>query len=273
MKKSNYTTFFKDIKVHGVEYAVDRTVKLGFEAVEILGSARPSRWIKNREMLLSLKQLLAENQLAVSCYSAVVDLLSENADDVVEHALTHIEYAAEIGSPYFHHTLVPGLVMSSDLPSFDEAFERVIDNATKIATACNRHGIVCLYEPQGLYFNGVSGLKKLIGEVRKRGCNVGVCGDVGNSLFVDCQPVDIFKEFAADIRHVHVKDYSIYTEPCDGCYKSVGGKYLLPAEVGEGDIDIKSCLSCLDNYDGFISFEFEADDEEIKRTIARLAAE
>ena len=273
MKKSNYISFHRDIKTHGVEYAVDRTVKLGFDAVEAFDTAKPSQWIKSRETLLSLKQLLAENQLAVSCYSAVVDLLSENVDDVVERALRHIEYASEIGAPYFHHTLVPGLVLSSDSPSYDEVFPRVIDNAVKIARACNEHGIICLYEPQGVYFNGIKGLKPFLDELKARDCNVGVCGDVANPLFVDCQPTEIFKEFSADIKHVHIKDYSIFTEPRDGGYKSVGGKYLLPARVGEGDIDIKGCLSCLTNYDGFISFEFEADDEEIKRTVAKLAAE
>ncbi len=269
LRKSNYITFYEDIRDRGIDYAFEHTVNMGFDAVEVFDAAKPSQWI-DRAKMLYLKEKLTENQLAVSCYSMVVNLLSENVNDVMERAFKHIEYAAELGSPYIHHTIVPKLVRGKDDPEYDDVLERVIENVAKIANRCNEYGIVCLYEPQGVYFNGVEGLGTLLKEVRYRNCKVGVCGDVCNSLFVDCPPTEIFKNFSDDIMHVHIKDYLICTEQRKEGLMSVGGKCLVPAPIGKGDVDIKGCLSYLRDYNGAISFETDVSTENMKEVYNRL---
>lgn len=263
IKKSNYTIFYKDLKKYSLEYAVKHTVDIGFDAVEIFDVARPSQWLGDEDSFLKLKDLLASNNLGLSCYSVAINLLGDDIDDVMKRTRRHIVNAARLGSPYFHHTLVPSLKFSNLELSFDSVFERVIDNAEKIASLCNENGLVCLYEPQGAYFNGVSCLRTLLEEIRNRGYNVGVCGDMGNSLFADCKPSDIFKEFSADIKHIHVKDYRICEEAQENAYVSLGGKYLVPVSIGEGDADIKGCMAYVKEYNGYFSIESEESDEKL----------
>ena len=273
MKKSNYSVFFRDVRQNGVEYAVAHTVDMGYDGVEIFDVCRPSRWISDRSKMLELKALLQKNKLPVSCFSVALDLLSEDIDEVMASAIKHVEYTAELGSPYFHHTLIPNLKFEKLKYSFDEAFMRVIDNAEKIAGRCNELGIVCLYEPQGAYFNGVENLERLLLEVRGRGYNVGICGDLGNSLFADCQPIEVFRYFFNEIKHIHVKDFTVSETPAEGAYVSLGGKYIVDATVGQGNADIKSCLGCLKGYDGFYSFEVKEPDGEMKKafdTVERI---
>ena len=266
IKTSDYTVFHKSRAKKGIEYSVTQSARIGFDAVEVFDFARPSQWM-NSEKVIEMKKALSDNSLKLSSYSVHVNLLDEDVDDVVNRAFKHVEYASELGAPYFHHTIVPGLDFSRFVLGYDEVFERVIDNAIKIARKCNEYGIVCIYEPQGRYFNGVDGLKALLSAVKAEGLNVGVCGDLGNSLFADCKPVDIFKEFSHDIKHIHVKDYRICAERCEGAFVSRGGKYLVPVAVGEGDADVKGCLSYLKDYDGFLSFETEVDENAVKKVV------
>ena len=265
MKKSNYTSLYKDIKKYGIDYAVKHTVDAGYDAVELFDNAKPVGWIQNKETFCQLQEKLISNNLDVSCYSVLVNLLSDNVGEMLEYVHEHIERAAKIGSPYFHHTLAPTLKFTDCPFGFDEVFERVVDNAEKIALWCNQNNLVCLYEPQGKYFNGIDNLKRLVDEMRSRGRNVGVCGDVGNPMFADCKPSELFAFFKDDIKHVHIKDYSIAEHPSDGSYTTLGGRYLIPVPIGEGDADVKSCIKHLEKYQGYFSIESEESDDRIKQ--------
>ena len=104
--------------------------------------------------------------------------------------------------------------------------------------------------------------------MKGRGYDVGVCGDTGNSLFVDCSPLDVFKEFSADIRHVHIKDY-FFGEEREGekLYTTISGMNIYDSPVGEGAAQIGKCLELISGYDGAISFEIAAGDKEMKRAL------
>ena len=265
MKKSNYTHFHKDVKQYGIDYAIQHTLNAGFEAVEVFDNPGFSRWLSDNESFLHLQEKLISSKLDVSCFSALTNLLADNVGEIMENLHGLIELAAKLGSPYFHHTLVPELKFFDDEPTFESVFERVADNAEKIALWCNQNNLVCLYEPQGKYFNGINNLKFLIDEMRKRGRIVGVCGDTGNSMFVDCAPDKLFEFFKDDVKHIHLKDYKIVDTPQGKFYKIINGKYLIPAPVGLGNANVKACLQCLGDYSGYFSIESEETDEEIRK--------
>ena len=107
--------------------------------------------------------------------------------------------------------------------------------------------------------------------MKKRCPNIGICGDVGNSLFVDYSPSLVFDNFAPYIKHVHLKDYYISDEPLENerNYKTLGGKYLRDAALGEGKVDIAYCLTKLreQNYRGDFAFEVEGSDEVMKKAM------
>ena len=269
MKYSNYSLFSSEHAHNGLEYAIKHTVELGFDAVEHIENALcDGGKLKCASDTSNMKKLLTDNDLTVTCYSLLVDLLSEDKNAIMERAYRHIEYAAELGSPFFHHTLVPGYDLEKKVLPLDEVLKRISDDAEKLARKCNEYGITCLYEPQGLYFNGVDGVRAILNEMKARGCNVGICGDTGNSIFVDCPPFDIYENFAEDIKHIHVKDYCWGRDIPSAKYSSTSGKTISEAPLGMGDSEVRKCLEYLPNYDGAMSFEFSADDAEMKRSIA-----
>lgn len=267
MKFANYAQFNEDRRIRGIEYAAEHTVELGFEAVEFLGLSNASgESSKAAELLSSLG-------LSVSCFSQGINLLDTTQctrAEHEEHLFRCADAAAELGSPYLHHTLVLPLALPSNAPTFEDIFHGIVNSAEKVANYCEKLGIVCLYEPQGMYFNG-TGLEIFYGEMKKRCGNVGICGDVGNSLFVDYSPNLVFEKFASDIKHIHLKDYYVYEAPRENVknYKTLRGKYLNDAELGAGAVDIPYCVQKLKEvgYVGDYAFEIICDDETMKNAI------
>ena len=268
MKFANYTIFEKDFRLFGLEYAVEHTKKLGLDAVEFICLPRVKRYIfERREDARAAKKLLDSQKIPVSCYSMYVDLFKGESDDF-ELALHNIDCAAELGSPYFHHTFIPSAVYPSPRPSYEAALNAVLEKAEIIAERCADYGITCLYEPQGLYMNGVEGLSGILSEMKKRHANVGICGDSANSFFVDTPPEDIYASFKDDIKHIHVKDYLVCEPDGSECrYRSLKGKYIREAALGSGSVDFPKIFSILPDYSGDISMEFAASDEEMREAV------
>ena len=267
MKYANYSIFSTDFKEFGLDLAVKHTLEMGFNAVEHIENAMvDNAKLQSLSDALRMRKLLDANGLTVSCYSVVLNLLAEDVAVQKERMLRHVEYARELGSPFVHHTLVPGYDREKKTMTLSEVLERIADDAADIAKYCNVNGMMCLYEPQGLYFNGVDGVGAIIREMRSRGLKVGVCGDTGNSIYVDVDPVDIFRTFSRDIVHVHVKDYC-YGRAEEARICSEGGKAISDSRFGEGDCHVKECLAQLSDYSGDISFEFKDTDSEMARSI------
>ena len=270
MKYSNYSIFSSEHKRYGLDAAIKHTVDLGFDAIEHIENAMTDDWKLNSvQDAKDMKRKLDENGLSVSCYSAVANLEYEYAEKNVDNLFRHIEYAAILGSPFVHHTLVPGYDPKDFILLREEMLNKISDRAERVAKRCNEYGMVCLYEPQGLYFNAVDGVRAIISEMRARGCEVGVCGDTGNSVYVDCLPTEIFSAFKNDIKHVHIKDFRYGIDEA-GIATSFGGKIIANADFGLGNVGAFESLDIIPDYNSVISFEFAASDEEVKRVLKLL---
>ncbi len=270
---SNYTNFYRKVQCEGFAAAAAQTTALGFDAVELIQSPRIEKaYIKTAADAVECKRILQANGLAVTCFSLSLDLLHGERDRVLDDAYRNIELAAILGAPHFHHTVAPDLLPQSALPQGDLLSGHVAELGELIAKRCNELGILCLYEPQGMQINGVAALSAWLAEMRARGCEVGICGDLGNSLFVDTPPAEIFAALAGEIRQIHVKDYFYSAEPLEGALRSRNGKYLAEAPVGKGAADIARCLSLIKGFDGPVSMENDVDDEELQRSVAYTKA-
>ena len=273
IKLTNYNTFQAEVLSHGLEYAVRHSAELGFDAVEFLDLCMMGDPIlPTLGDAKDVKALLDRYGLGVSCYSVGVQLLCDHPETTEKALFEHIDFAAAIGSKLFHHTVVPVLELKPEDPSYEDVMQKVFASAERIAAYCETRGITCLYEPQGMYFNGIDGLKPFLTKMKQAGRRVGLCGDFGNSLFVDVAPDAIFKEFIGDIKHVHVKDYLVSDAPIDGKhtdYRSKGGRFIYEADMGEGSVKLDACFDALKaiGYDGAISFEFVGDDETNKKAL------
>ena len=273
MKFSSYNTFLHDLRKSGIEYAAAHAAQTGFSGVELLDLC-PLRH-KPTYQLCSVDEYKAafeKHSLELACYSSAALLYLDNEKEMMEEICRQADFAADLGSKYFHHTFTIGLSETPTTLGFDKVLARVAPIAENIAEHCEKRGMTAIYEPQGAYFNGKEGFIALLDEMKSRGVGYGVCGDVGNPLFDDCRGEEVFALCKDSIKHVHVKDYVVSDEPLPqyvGNQMSKSGKHLYDCEVGTGVIDFKACFDVLKSvdYDGYFSIELLADDESAERMI------
>ena len=192
MEFAMYAGFSDVLKEKGAAVAAERAAELQVTAVEMFefaGAGYPSV-IPGRESARKVRAALKARGLHVCCWSAYADLYT---DAEAEASLCRqAELASEIGSPFLHHTLLPWLELGEGSPAFEEAVEKAVDAAARIAKYAEPLGITCIYEDQGMYINGVENFGIFLREMKNRCKNVGVCGDMGNIFFVDEKPEDFF---------------------------------------------------------------------------------
>ena len=278
MKLSMYSNFMRIMKQHGIEYAASYAESQGFSGVELI-IGFDSDVIRDVDHAKEIKQVLDRHGLGVSCFSAAGDIYTKGADMTKESPavgrLCHIaDMASALGSPFLHHTIVLNWVPEKHIgmPPFEEILDYLVENCTKVAKYCKKLGITVLYEPQGLYVNGLKQLGIFYGEMKKRNDNVGICGDIGNILFVDESPVDFYKAFAKEFCHVHLKDYRSLADGESGEYNvTLGGTRLQEALIGTGIIDFDTCIDILkkSGYNGYISLENTYSDEKLDACYAQ----
>ncbi len=256
MKFSMYDQFTELVRAHGIEQAAVYAQAHGFSAVEFLGTVHPP--VESISEAEHARRVLAAQGLSVSCYSVGTTLYDSPSEE--ENLLRHAEYAAALGSPYLHHTLHCSLTRPAASPSFETVLEDVVPRALRVARYAEKLGLVCLYEEQGVYFNGIRHFGTFFHRMQSQATNIGVCADLGNILFADESAEDFVRAFAAETRHVHIKDYRrTFEPPTDGtaAFRSAGSMYLTETAVGEGDAHVAACLSILREagYDGRFSLE------------------
>ena len=285
MNIAMYNGFSELVKSRGIREAALTAASLGFSSVE------PLEFIGNKEYPLTFKtadeaseaaEVLRAHGLSVACLSVCVDVVGIFGDrpTINRSSLERLKICADIAAalecPYLHHTLISHLRLPENAPSYDEVLPLVLEAAKEVADYCLSLDITCLYEPQGFYFNGAYGFGHFFSLMKKKCSNVGVCGDIGNMLFADESELTVFENHADDIKHVHIKDYFVKSELSEGefCkYPSRGGKYILRAPIGKGDIDISSCLGVLKDagYSGAYAIEDAYDPDETATAVRFLS--
>lgn len=266
MKFSFYAWLAQYIAEIGAEDTAKMAKELGFCGVEILSVANPeANVIPDVKTAREMKKIFDAFSLPFVCFSLPCTLTKEGA---LERALGKLEIAKELASPYFHHTL-----MLEDKPCDYEIFKKLADSAEKIANYAKELDITVLYEPQGYCVNGIINYSIFFDEMKKRCSNIGVCADFGNTLFVGEQPTELFKKYAADIKHVHLKDYifkkSGSFDPGGGWHHLPNGNMLRDTLVGHGVVNYVDTMKVLKDigYDGFCSIENEQPELTFKEAI------
>ena len=282
MNFTMYAKFHKRVREHGIEEAADYAHSLGFSSVEFIDCARAD-WemlVPDKRTAEHFREVLAARSLSVACYSVVANLyevgMTPDTVTETERLLKHYaQMAAALGAPYLHHTLLLGQKRTPELP-LEQALDLILPAVARVARYAHALGVTCIYEDQGEYFNGVSDFGCFFRAIKEECPWVGVCGDVGNVLFVDASPAAFFRAFAPDILHLHVKDYVSARAPLSetGWDVSKGGVWLKECVVGEGVVDVPTCLSILKEtgYRGAVALEnnHEEDFAEGCRSAMRL---
>mgnify|MGYP002581870861 CR=1 FL=1 len=256
MKTCLFYGFNSLLKNNTSEDALETVKNMGFDAVEPLHDEA----IYTPDKLKELKHALSQKKLSVACYSVCVDLRDDSQLEVFKNALNN---AKELNSPYIHFTLIPTL---SKINSIDEYIDTVSDRARRAAALAKDYGIRALIENQGYVFNGAASIRRLFEKVGSD--NLFFCSDLGNSIFVDENPIDTAKAFTDITRHVHIKDYR-YTDG-SAKYTSVSGRNFFEVMPGTGDLPLKKCLKLYKDRDTAFSFEYSGGTDEIKKALCNI---
>lgn len=262
MRFAMYARFNSMAKRIGLEATADFAAEMGFSAVEILestGEGDPSL-IPDVDTAKNAKEILSSRGLSVACYS--VGTCVYHAPEAEKSLIRQAEIAAALDCPFLHHTLLPWLRHTEGMPTFDDGIAGAVEGAARVADAAKAFGIRCIYEDQGLYANGVEGFGVFYRQMKQRCSNVGVCGDIGNSLFVDEGAEKFFAAYAEEICHVHMKDYlrkSVKDAPGRYWLMTKGGNWLRDTMIGDGIVNFDTCMQILRGvgYDGVYALENE----------------
>ena len=260
-----YSYFVNMLESEGIDKTLAYAVERGFTAVEFLDVPTVKR-IPNEEYAYELKAGLDRYGLKCACFSVGGNILAPKGGmygekDGVEAFKQSARYAAILGTKYFHHTMTIGYDNNKENPdTFDTLFDRLCDADEEVGKYANSLGLTVLYEPQGPFVNGIENFGRLYKEMERRGLTIGVCGDVGNTLFAETHPTDFYNVFLPQVKHVHIKDYiiregdEISKKPL---WLSNSGKELVEVKLGTGVCDVKNYLHKLKEigYDGGISIE------------------
>ena len=254
-----YSAFYRAMREGNITSAAREAAKSGARTVEFLDTVkRPA--VADRETARRYRAVLKDHGLTVACFSAAARLWDPDRSDAEaasEEArlLRLAQMAAELGSPYLHHTVV--MTWDTQTP-YNEVLDRVTEPAVRVAEYARSLGVRVLYEPQGFYFNGNDGFRGLYRRVKAACPTVGVCTDIGNPMFVDEDPLLFVQEFARETCHVHVKDYRVCASAPD---RSRGGRGLDPVLLGTGEVHAAECLSVLADagYTGYFGVEDDGD--------------
>ena len=261
---SMYTGFSQNIDALGIDRALDIAQECGFSGVEFFYPTELADNIPPPSVALEYRKRIEARGLCVSCVSMGATIVRpENPNEIsrcdINGLIRGVEFAAAVGSGLFHHTVFMGF--GYKIPEdfrLDDKRELFLRGAREVAARAAELGIEVLYEPQGPFFNGYDEFRRFVYSMRETHKNIGVCCDFGNSFWVGEEPYAIFEELAPLIRHIHIKDYDITSEPGEGASAAFcDGTYIREVPVFEGCIDIERIAKLLRavGYDGAASLE------------------
>ena len=257
MKLGLFSGFNSLLRKYGAKAALDRIKAMGFCAVEPMHNEN----LYTPEMIKALNDKLKEKEMSVSCYSVCVDLSAgEDQLDILKKA---IDNAQALKSPFIHFTLIPSL---NEAKSIDEFIDKVANRARYAADLAAERGICALTENQGYVFNGVKNMKRFFEAAHSD--NLFYCSDLGNSIFVDEDPLTAVRELINVTKHVHIKDYRYLN--ASGTNSSLAGRQFCETVPGEGNLPLKECLDVFKDTDIVLSLEYCGDEEGIERTVRNV---
>lgn len=155
----------------------------------------------------------------------------------------------------FAGDVAPGL-------TFDQVRAWIVEGLAAASTYAHERGIRLALENHGKLAGRGDQVRGLIDDVRAMCGNdaLGANPDTGNFLLVDQPSHDAISQVAPVANMVHFKDFAPAPADHKGwAYESLAGKRYLGACVGEGLVELESCIDRLRDagFDGWLSVEYE----------------
>lgn len=152
--------------------------------------------------------------------------------------------------------------------SFEQARGWIVEGLTAASTFAHERGIRLALENHGKLAGRGDQVRELISEIRDRSGNdaLGANPDTGNFLLVNQPSHEAIRQVAPYAYMVHFKDFKAKPVGYEGfAYGALDGSQWVGTAVGEGDVQLKTCIKILrdSGYDGWLSVEYEGPEDPI----------
>jgi sugar phosphate isomerase/epimerase len=152
--------------------------------------------------------------------------------------------------------------------TFDQAREWIIEGLTSAANYAQSNGVRLALENHGKLAGRSEQVRGIIDDVRDL-CGhdaLGANPDTGNFQLVGQKSDEAIKDVAPYAYMVHFKDFKSKPDGWDGyTFKALDGTEFVGTVIGEGEVDLRSCVAALkeSGFDGWLNLEFEGEGDPI----------
>lgn len=244
----------------------------GLSSVELLNDFEFK--VPDIDIAKKLKEYADSKNIKISCMSLFVNLSGDDVKEKIELVKRYADLAQIFETPYLHHTVISECREPQKvLPIKDKLFNIAIEAVREVYDYSEQLGIKTVFENQGYLINGVEGFGEFLSKVNR---DVGIVADFGNIYQSKDNTIDFLKVFADKVNHVHIKDVFLTDENLRGIgFKTIDGRYMNDAEIGEGIVDFKQAIRLLKkaNYSGYYSLECgvnENNPESLKKLLGLI---
>lgn len=206
--------------------------------------------------------------LAVSNYAIGANFLqpdSASFEREVERVKREVEIAHALGAERMRHDAAWAPPAESTIRHFESALPQLAEGCARVADFAAGLGVTTSVENHGYLVQASDRVQKLLFAVDRP--NFRTTLDVGNFLCADEDPVAAVRKNIPLASMVHLKDFC-RREPApwrqEGFFPTAAGHLLRGTVLGYGDLDLPAIIRELKaaGYDGFLSVEFEGQEDE-----------
>lgn len=214
-----------------------------------------------------LRAMSAAAGLPIACHTFMLNSFPDG--DWMPEARQGLEDAVALGAPV---VMIPTM-LRPDLDRLDFR-SRWIAALEQIAPLARQAGVVLTIEN----FPGCASAFVTAAdfhEAKRHVPDLKLTFDSGNAAGGE-DPVASYTACAADVVHVHLKDWTVRQEPAEGYRPMLTGAYFKPALLGEGDMPTAAIWKAMRQagYRGFVNIEYEGNEipaaEAMRRAVAYL---
>lgn len=248
---------------------IEKVKEMGFDAIEFVDFV----FAKDEDAKEYAGKLRGEADrvgLKISNYAVGADFLNGsdgNLDAEVERLKVQVDIAAILGCPTMRHDVTGG-ILNRTYQGYDTVVERLAKGCLAVTEYAAEKGIKTMTENHGFFSQDSLRVEKLINTVASE--NFGQLVDIGNFLCADDDPAVAVGRCAPYAFYVHAKDFIVKSgqgpNPGQGFFQSRCGNFLRGTVIGHGAVPVVQCLRALkrENYDGYVSIEFEGMEDCVK---------
>lgn len=205
---------------------------------------------------------LAGLGMSVSAYSVANDFVKSavEREAEIDSILQGVDIAVRLGATKLR-------VFSGDKKegiAFEDAQAGIIEALRSCAAYAGARGVTLVLENHGLLAGKSGQIIHIIAEVGSEYLKANA--DTGNFLLVGEKPAAAIEALGNRIGFVHFKDLRRVSG--ESGYLALDGSVFQGTVIGKGEIDMPGVVAALRavGYDGFISLEFEGEENQVEGT-------